>query len=146
MKTLVNCTPTEFLSQTYKIKQSVAKWLTDTDIMNIRKRMPEGLKKVSEGGTEEERKALLENNKELLAKQARENLSAIFDAVMAEHPAETLEVLALVCFIEPSEVDKHPMREYLMAFNELINDEAVIGFFTSLARLGLMNTENVLTT
>lgn len=143
MKTLVSCTPTEFLEQTYKIKQSVSKWLTDTDIINIRQRLPEGLVKTADIKPDDDREAILEKNKKLLAEQGRKNLSAILDACLKDHPKETLEVLALVCFIEPSEVDEHPMREYLLAFNEIINDEAVVSFFISLARLGLMNTENV---
>lgn len=146
MKTLVNCTPSEFLSQTYKIKTSVAKWLTDTDIINIRKKLPKGLIKLNEIKDGEDRAKVIEKNKELLEKQSRENLSIILDAIMKDHPQETLEILALICFIDPSEVDSHPMREYLMVINEIINDEAVIGFFTSLTRLGLMNTQNALTT
>lgn len=143
MKTLVSCTPSEFLEQTYKIKQSVSKWLTDTDIINIRKRLPEGLVKVTEIKSEEDKAKVLENNKKLLAEQSRKNLSAILDACLKDHPKETLEVLALVCFIEPEDVDNHKMHEYLVAINEIINDEAVIGFFTSLARLGLTNTQSV---
>ena len=143
MKTLVNCTPTEFLSQTYKIKEAVSKWLTDTDIMNIRKKLPDGLVKVSEiTGSEEEKAKVIEANKQLIYEQSRKNLNIILDAVLKDYPQETLEVLALICFIEPNEVDKHPMREYLMAINEIINDEAVIGFFASLTRLGLMNTQS----
>lgn len=146
MKTLVNCTPEEFLVQTYKIKQSVSKWLTDTDILNIRKRLPEGLVKVNDIPEGESKEKVLENNKKLLAEQGKKNLSAILDAIMVDHPKETLEILALICFIEPKDVNNHKMHEYLVAINEIINDEAVIGFFTSLARLGLMNTENVSTT
>ena len=37
---------------------------------------------------------------------------------------------------EPKDVDSHPMRDYMMAFTDLLNDEAVLGFFTSLASLG----------
>lgn len=37
MKNLANCTPSEFLKQTNKIKKSVEKWLKATDIMEIRK-------------------------------------------------------------------------------------------------------------
>ena len=40
VKTLANCTDVEFLRQTNKIRKAVEKWLTDTDIANIRKRMP----------------------------------------------------------------------------------------------------------
>ena len=139
MKTLVNCTPTEFMSQTYKIKEAVSKWLTDTDLLNIRKNLPDGLVKLSDVTSEEDRSKAIENNKKLLAEQSRKNLNIILNAVLTDYPQETLEVLALICFVEPEDVDKHPMREYLLAINEIINDEAVIGFFVSLAQLGQLN-------
>lgn len=143
MKTLVNCTPSEFLTQTYKIKEAVSKWLTETDILNIRKKLPEGLAKIDENSTAEEKVEAIKKNKELLNEQSRKNLSIILDAILKDHPAETLEILALVCFIEPEDVDNHPVREYLSAVNEIINDEVVIGFFTSLAQLVQLNTQNV---
>ena len=40
MKNLANCTPREFLKQTYRIKKSVEKWLELTDLLNMRKNMP----------------------------------------------------------------------------------------------------------
>lgn len=128
MKNLANCKPSEFLVQTNKIRKSVSKWLTDTDVMNIRKRMPE----IDENATEGERK-------EALRKQAGENLNAMLDAIMDEHPEETLELLALMCFVEPENVDEYPMADYLDAFNDLINNKSVIGFFTSLTQLGQIN-------
>jgi hypothetical protein len=124
MKNLANCKPSEFLRQTNLIRKSVSKWLTDTDIMNIRKRMPELPEEVTE---EEKKEATLE--------QAKKNLNAIFDAVLDEHPDETLEVLALLCFIEPSHVDDYEITEYFESFNELINNKAVLSFFLSLMRL-----------
>ena len=51
MKNLANCTPTEFFRQTNLIRKSVSKWLTDTDIQGIRKRMPE----IPEDASPEER-------------------------------------------------------------------------------------------
>lgn len=124
MKNLANCKPSEFLRQTNLIRKSVSKWLTDTDIMNIRKRMPE----LPEEATEEEKK-------EANLEQAKKNLNAIFDAVLDEHPDETLEVLALLCFVEPSHVDDYEVTEYFESFNELINNKAVLSFFLSLMRL-----------
>lgn len=124
MKTLVNCTPREFLTQTVKIKKAVANWLTATDIMNIRKRKPvlaEGLTK------EQERAAYMD--------QARANISAMLDSIMEAHPDETLELLALMCFIDPKNVDEHPMDEYLTALNEMMGSEAVLGFFMSFQKL-----------
>lgn len=125
MKNLANCKPSEFLKQTNRVRKSAEKWLTETDIMNIRKRMPE----LPDITTPEERKAAM-------TEQARKNMSAILDAAMEDHPDETLELLALMCFVEPEDVDNHPMDEYLEALGELLGNRNVLDFFTSLARLG----------
>ena len=124
MKNLANCTPTEFFRQTNLIRKSVSKWLTDTDIQGIRKRMPE----IPEDASPEERREAIE-------RQANENLMAIFDAVMEEHPEETLELLALMCFVEPKDIDNHEMSEYLGAIAELVSNQNVLNFFTSLVGL-----------
>lgn len=125
MKNLANCKPSEFLVQSNKIRKSVSRWLTDTDIMGIRKRLPS----IPAEATDEERKALLQE-------QAKQNLSDILDSVLDEHPKETLEVLALCCFVEPEHVDDYPMMDYLQAFQEIIENETVISFFTSLMAWG----------
>lgn len=142
MKNLVNCKPSEFIKQTSKIKKSVEKWLTDTDILNIRKNLPE-LKTAPSNATLQECKETDEYNKKALEKQSRENMSRILDAMLDQHPEETLEVLALICFVEPKDVDKHTMGEYIASINEMMEDEAVMGFFTSLMKLGRMNTTTV---
>lgn len=135
MKTLASCKPTEFLRQTNRIRKSVEKWLTDTDIKNIRKRLPKK-EAIPIDSTEEEREAIEKRNLDSVKDQMRKNFSAILDAVMEDHADETLELLALCCFVEPADVDNHPVSEYLGALAELLNDECVIGFFTSLVRLG----------
>jgi hypothetical protein len=142
LKTLVSCKPSEFLRQTNKIKKSVEKWLTDTDILNIRKRMP-ALEAVPISATEEERKAIDERNKKLTSEQVRKNLSAILDAILEEHPEETMEILGLCCFVEPDHVDDYKVVDYLTALNSLISDKVVLDFFTSLASLGQMNISDV---
>lgn len=124
MKNLANCKPSEFLKQTNKIRKSVSKWLADTDIMNIRKRMPN----IPDDATDEERQQAIEG-------QAKKNLNALLDAILDEHPDETLELLALLCFVEPEDVDNYEMTEYLTSFNELINNKAVLSFFMSLTQL-----------
>jgi hypothetical protein len=142
LKTLVSCKPSEFLRQTNKIKKSVEKWLTDTDILNIRKRMP-ALEAVPISATEEERKAIDERNKKLTSEQVKKNLSAILDAILEEHPEETMEILGLCCFVEPDHVDDYKVVDYLTALNSLISDKVVLDFFTSLASLGQMNISDV---
>jgi len=129
MKNLANCKPSEFLVQTNKIRKSVAKWIELTDIMNIRKNVPD----IDDGMSDEEKR-------DAISKQIRTNLSDMLDSILDKHPMETLELLALMCFIEPEDADNHPVSEYLKSFTELINDDSVIGFFTSLAGLDLMNT------
>ena len=124
MKNLANCKPTEFLVQTNRIRKHVEKWLKLTGIPDIRKNVPP----LKEGQTKEE-------HKEELKKQARQNLSKILDAILEEHPQETVELMGLMCFVEPEDVDNHPMSFYLESVAEIINDEAVLGFFTSLANL-----------
>lgn len=123
MKNLANCKPSEFLTQTNKIRKSVSKWLADTDIMNIRKRVP----KISADMSDEDKQKALE-------KQINENSAAILDAIMDEHPQETLELLALLCFVEPEHVDDHEVVEYLESFQELLSNQAVLNFFMSLMR------------
>lgn len=127
MKNLTNCTPREFMRQTAKIRHAVEKWLTLTDIMNIRKRLPE----IPYTATEAEKN-------ELMREQTRKNLRAMADAILDEHPDETADLLALCCFIEPEDMDEHPMTEYLAAVAEMLGDENVISFFTSVVRWGQM--------
>ena len=125
MKTLANCTPREFLVQTSKIRKSVEKWLTLTKILEIRKNQPE----VEAAASEEVRKAALE-------KQVRLNLSSMLDAILDEYPEETAELLGLLCFIEPEDLDNHSMIELLANVTEILTSEEVLSFFISLAQLG----------
>lgn len=124
MKNLANCTPTEFLVQTNKIRKSVSKWLSLTKIMDIRKNLP----KLKEDATEAEKKAALE-------KQAKKNISAMLDSCLEEHPQETAELLGMMCFVEPKDLDNHTMTEFLGAYAEIINSPEVLSFFGSLMQL-----------
>ena len=132
MKNLANCKPSEFLAQSNKIRKAVSEWLTLTDILNIRQQKP----KFEIDMTAEERERLT-------AEQVQKNLNEMLDQILEEHAEETLNVLALMCFVDPKDVDEHPMDEYIEAFNELINNQTVINFFVSLARLGQTNTSGV---
>lgn len=128
MKNLANCKPSEFLKQTNRIRKSVENWLKVTDIMGIRNQQPI----ITEEMTDDEKK-------KAYAEQARKNITQMLDSCLDEHPDETLEVLALMCFVEPKDVDKHPMSDYLQSFTDLINDKAVISFLSSLIELGQTN-------
>ena len=125
MKTLANCTPREFLAQTNKIRKSAANWLSLTKIIEIRKTLPE----VKAGASDAEKKAALEE-------QVRLNLSSMLDAILEKYPDETAELLGLLCFIDPDDLDNHSMIEILANVTEILNSEEVLSFFMSLAQLG----------
>ena len=57
----------------------------------------------------------------------------MFDAIFDEHPDETIQLIAMLCFVPLTEIDNHPMTYYMESISEMLNDETVWGFFTSLA-------------
>ena len=124
MKTLANCNPREFLVQTNKIRKSAADWLKKTRIFEIRQKQPV----YTPGMTKEEKE-------EAQRKQVRENLREILDSMLDEYPEETADLMGLVCFIEPEDLENHKMTEILGAVAEVIADRDVISFFTSLMQL-----------
>lgn len=126
-KTLANCNPHEFVAQTVKIRKAVERWIDATEIMSIRKLVP----KTDKNASAEEKRAATEE-------AVKRNFSMMFDNIMEKHPEETIELLALCSFVDPSDVDKYQMRDFMGVFNDLVNDAEVIGFFTSLLQLGQM--------
>lgn len=138
MKNLANCKPTEFLKQTVRIKHAAEKWLDATQLLKIREITPE-VKLIDDDMEPEEKAKVLAENRKARSKQQKKNLSKMFDAMMEENADGTLELLALSCFVEPENVDDHTIDEYLQAISEMLGNEAVISFFTSLAKWGLIN-------
>lgn len=144
MKTLANCTPREFLKQTNRIRISLDEWLTATKVLEIRRRMPE-VPDVKSIETKDELKENIEARKRAYAEQARENVFSILEAMLDTNADKTLELLALVCFVEPKDVDKHTMSEYLLNVSALMQDAGVVSFFDSLVRLGASSMANAVT-
>ena len=131
MKTLANCNPKEFLAQTNKIRKSVSNWLGLTKVLESRKHKPE----IPADATAEEKRALREA-------QVKQNLSDMLDAILDEHPDETAELLGLMCFIEPGDLENHKMTEFLAAAYELISCPEVISFFTLLMQQDQKDTSD----
>lgn len=129
MKNLANCKPSEFVKQTSKIRKAANKWLIDTGVLKIRAQQPD----IPDDATEEEIQKAQEE-------QARKNATEMLDAILDQYPDETLDLLALLCFVEPENVDDHEVTEYLDSFNELISNKSVMGFFISLMRLANLST------
>ena len=71
---------------------------------------------------------------QLKKEQVDANFDAILDAMLEEHPEETVEVIRLCCFVEPTDKSKH-ITYYLSAFSQMMKDGDVVDFFTSLVSL-----------
>lgn len=129
MKTIANCTPVEFLVQTNKIRKATADWLTLTNIMEIRKRVPNFTEDMDDAA-----------KRDAARKIAKENIAEMLESAMGEHPKETAELLGMLCFIDPEDLDNHTMFEILTPVSEMISNQEVIDFFISLARLDRIGT------
>lgn len=126
IKSIANCKPTEFARQTNKIRHYVEKWLKDIKFSDIRKHLPV----IPEGATDEEKGRLIRE-------QNYKNFSEMLDKALEEHPEETMGVLALCCFLPVEDVDKYPVGIYFEVIADIMANESVLNFFTSLAKLGL---------
>ena len=139
-KNLANCKPTEFVKQTVRIKKAAEGWLKATKIVEILRRPPEGgYKTLPAQATAEERAEIIRENAKIKQDLGMKNLSDIFDAAFVDNPEKTLEILALCCFIEPEHVDDYPVKFYLHAFYDMVNDPDIRDFFTSFTPLGQQN-------
>lgn len=134
MKNLATCKPSEFVAQTAKIKNAVADWIDKIDLMAIRATQPVYIALPADA-TAEQRAAVIKENAEIERKQTMANINKILDNMLAVHPNETLDVLALCCFVEPSDVDNHTMDEYLDCIMEMMQNKSVLNFFSLLAQL-----------
>lgn len=139
MKNLANCTPSEFVAQTVRIKKVAQDWIDATKIFEILRVTP-AYKTLPAGATAEERAQVIRENAKLQQDQGLQNFSRLFDAAFEMNAQKTLEILALCCFVEPGDVDDHPMSWYLESVTNLIHEKAVLDFFSSLAQLAQKNT------
>ncbi len=124
MKTLANCAPVEFLRQTNKIRHSAGELLAKSGVLEIRKRQPE----FTGQETEEEKK-------EKITAQAKKNLDKMLDVLLDSDPEGTVQLMGMLCFMEPEEALAANGLELFGAAMELLNSKAVMGFLSSLMRL-----------
>lgn len=133
IKTLANCTDLEFLKQTNRIRKAVENWLTVTDILNIRRRLPK-LETAPENADSKQIEFTRKRNEEIRRNQMKANFNAIMDAMLEDHPEETLEIIRLCCFVEPDD-NSHKIVYYMKAFTGMFGNKDVLDFFTSLTSL-----------
>ena len=134
MKNLATCKPTEFVAQTAKIKDAVANWMEIIDFSGVRAKRPAYIM-IPKDATAEEIKGINAQNATIRKKQALNNISELLDNMLVKHPKETLDVLALCCFIEPEHVDDYTIDEYMNCIMDMMESQSVIRFFKLLAQL-----------
>ena len=130
-KNLANCTPDEFLEQSFLIMNASEKFMKVNDILGIRSRKVEGLQEIPKDNEEEADRVRRENAKKITA-QRMKNVKDLLTSMMHTHKSETLELLALSCFIDPADVNNYTMPFFLRNVGEMISDQDVLAFFTSL--------------
>lgn len=130
MKTLANCSDMEFLRQTNRIRKYAESWLKNTGVLEIRRRE---LPKPDESLTDEEKQ-------EAYRRSAKSRLDDMLDAALEEHTEETVKLLRMMCFIDPEDDTQLTGTQILKAASDMIDNQDILDFFTSLGRLGLMNT------
>lgn len=142
MKNLANCTGPEFLRQSNKIRHLIGPWLKSIKFSEIRKNKPSGIIEITDDMTDEEKVLADAENEKKWRAQSMKNISDMLDLALDINAEETFKILAVMCFIEPSDADNHSAPELLANFAEMIQDKDVLGFFTSLMKLDVMNTSN----
>lgn len=133
-KNLANCTPDEFLDQTYLIMNAAEKFMKVNDILGIRGRKVEGLQEIPADNEEEADRIRKENAKKITA-QRMKNVKDLLTSMLHTNKSETLELLALSCFITPEDINNYSMPYFLRNVGEMISNQDVLAFFTSLAQL-----------
>lgn len=131
MKNLANCTPSEFIAQTARIKDAVVDLNEKVNFSKIRAKKPK-YKIVNDEMTAEQKKAIIEENAQLMKEQAVKNTFEMLDKMLVKYPKETLTVLSLSCFVEPSEVDNYTMDDYFGNILDMLESKNVSRFFTYL--------------
>ena len=134
MKNLAKCKPTEFVAQTAKIKDAVADWMEIIDFVGVRAKRPAYIM-IPKDATAEQINEINEKNATIRKKQALSNIKELLDNMLVKHPAETLNVLALCCFIEPEHIDDYTIDEYFNCIMDMMENQCVMRFFKLLAHL-----------
>ena len=134
MKNLATCKPSEFIAQTAKIREAVAGWLEITEFERIRNKKPI-FEMLPADATAEQKALVIQHNAEKMKKQTVDNLNEILDNMLSKHPQETMKVLALCCFVEPTEIDNYTIDQYFDCVMDMVENKSVMRFFSLLVRL-----------
>lgn len=128
MKTIAMLKGADFLRACNKARYAAQEMLSETKVLEIRKRMPI----LNVNMTAEERNAALEA-------QSKKNISDMIDRLLEEKPEETYKFLESVIITEDGE--ELDGIDLMCAAMELVSNHKVIDFLSRLTKLALGNTE-----
>lgn len=134
-KNLVTCKPTEFIKQTNRIRKAAERWMKNIGVADIRSRRIEGIEPITPQMDAKEVMEVRLRNAKRVSDQSKRNMRDMIEAALEKYPEDTLELLALACFVEPEDVDNHRISFYLANLADILSDREVISFFTSLVQL-----------
>lgn len=127
-KSLANCNFKEFAQQSNKIRKAVSEYLTETEILELRNRLPE----IPEKATDTEKE-------EIFRKQGLKNFSDMLDTALETNIDATMRMIGLLFFTEDEEeINALEPADVI----ECVASKRVINFFISLKKLGIFATAN----
>lgn len=131
MKTIAQLNGVEFLRKCNQVRHGVEKIITETGVLEYRKRQPE----FTGDETTKERN-------EKIRQKSKENIDAMLDCLLEEHPEKTVELLNLLVVKEEGDAEEIAGFDMITVLLELIGNQKVMGFFISVVSTGLKLTAN----
>ena len=128
MRTICDLEGVAFLRQCNKIRHIADEVLKDTKVLEIRKNKPVFTGKETE-----------DEQKQMISEQINKNINQMLDVLLEEKPDQTIRLFRAFIILDEGEKEPSGMDMLLTAM-DIISDNRVIDFLSSLVRLGQMNT------
>ena len=125
MKGITELDTIPFLAKLNEIRKVAADCIGETEVLEIRKRMP-----IVNGNESPEQ---LEK---MRIEQGKKNVNAILDSLLEKHPEATIKLLECMIVYDEGEQHLTGIKLVSRALREIM-DDAVIDFLLSAAKLGI---------
>ena len=128
-KTLANCKLTEFTAQANKIRKMVYEYYHAINVPELTKQYAQKYSDVDA------------SDKDAVS---QELIGGILDAMLTDHPIETVKIIAALGFMTFEEAEELAPTEALEIVLDCAFSQKVIDFFISVERLGGSGTDSIL--
>lgn len=131
LKTLANCSTTEFLRQANQIRKKAAEYYSACKFKELLAEKPEFPPDTDDAERLQIAKAL-----------QRKKIDRLLDICLDENVEGTIEIIGLMCFKTRKETEEMEANVLLGLALDLIASERVLDFLSKMAKSGLLFTEN----